>query len=80
MEATVNNLLKSQTGRKMISNIDWGLTREHRSGQNLTEFNFIRQLPAKQLELFILIFEACTEDSRASLCVKLIKNQKIKFN
>lgn len=79
MKNTVNTLLASQLGRKMISNLYTGLEMEHRAGQKLTEFNFISELPAKQLDLFNLIFEASSEDSKSLLCVKLIKNKTIKF-
>lgn len=79
MKTTVIELLKSQLGRKMISNLCTGLEMEHREGKNLTEFNFISELPTKQLDLFNTIFEACNELSRASFCVNLIKGKTIKF-
>lgn len=79
MKTIVNTLLASQLGRKMISNLCTGLEMEHRAGKKLTEFNFISELPTKQLDLFNIVFEACAEESKSSLCVKLIKGKTIKF-
>ena len=75
----ITNLLKSQVGKKMIANLTWSLENEHKNKVFLSEFNFISELPKKQLELFNLIFEAGAERCKSDLAVKLIKGHKIKF-
>lgn len=69
----INEILKTQTGRKMIANLT---DANDMDKAPLSEYNWISELPLKQQELFDTIYQLL-DYSRVQLAFKLIKSQKI---
>lgn len=72
MEA-INKILKTQTGRKMIANLSYSHDRDM---AQLSEYNWIDELPLKQQELFDTIYQLL-DYTRVELAFKLINHKKI---
>ena len=69
-----NEILKSQTGRKMIANLSYGNDRDN---SKLSEYNWIGDLPTKQAELFNTLYNALNYGTKVSLAFDLIKSKKL---
>ena len=79
MTTLINEILKSQTSKKMIANLISGRDMELRRGLKLTEFSFISELPTKQMELFDLLYSASKSQNRADFAIDLMKGNPIKW-
>lgn len=79
MKTLINEILKSQTSKKMIANLISGREMELRTGLKLTEFSFISELPVKQMELFDLLYSASKSQNRADFAIDLMKGNPIKW-
>lgn len=73
MKYSINKILKTQTGRKMIANLS---DHNDRDKSLLSEYSWISEIPIKQKELFEVIYQL-VDFTRVELAFKLIKNQKI---
>lgn len=69
----INEILKTQTGRKMIANLT---VANDMDKSTLSEYNWVNELPLKQQELFDTIYQLL-DYSRVKLAFKLINNQKL---
>ena len=69
----INEILKTQTGRKMIANLSY---LKDTDSAKLSEFNWIDELPYKQQELFDTIYQLMGL-TRVELAFKLIKGEKL---
>ena len=69
-----NEILKSQTGRKMIANLSY---LKDNDKNKLSEYNWIGDLPTKQTELFNMLYSALNYETKVSLAFDLIKRKKL---
>lgn len=69
----INEILKTQTGKKMISNLT---VANDMDKSELSEYNWVNELPLKQQELFDTIYQLL-DYSRVKLAFKLINNHKL---
>tara|TARA_R110002012_G_scaffold281315_1_gene470342 strand:- start:433 stop:654 length:222 start_codon:yes stop_codon:yes gene_type:complete len=72
MEA-VNKILNSQTGRKMLASLSW---LKEMDKSELSEFNWVNDLPLKQQELFDTIYLSL-KLTRVDLAFRLINKKHL---